>query len=86
MIFPGFQAHLIARPATSPLDIPDDPHPDPHDDEDFNLPDQQALTDAFFADLSKESDTDYHCLSKLLEPLPDPNPIQVEVLSVRDAR
>jgi hypothetical protein len=86
MIFPGFRAHLIARPATSPLDIPDDPQPDPHDEEDFNLPDQQALTDAFFAGLSKESDTDYHGLSKLLETLPDPNPIQVEALSVRDAR
>ena len=38
MIFSGFRAHLIARPASSPLDILDDPHPDPH----FNLPDQQA--------------------------------------------
>ena len=38
MIFSGFRAHLIARPASSPLDILDDPHPDQH----FSLPDQQA--------------------------------------------
>ena len=86
IFFPGFRAHRIARPDTNPQDIPDDPHPDPHDEEDFNLPDQQALIDAFLAGLAKESNTDYHGLSKLLETLPDPNPTQVEALSVREAR
>ena len=42
---------LITCPTTSPLDIPDNPHPEFHDDDDFELPDHQALFPVFLAGL-----------------------------------
>jgi hypothetical protein len=68
--------------------MPDDPLPDPYDAADFDLPDQQALIDAFMAGLSKESQYDFRGLSALLATLPDPSLSHglVEALSVTEAR
>ena len=53
--------------------MPDDHLPDPDDTADFELPDQQALIDAFTAGLCKESQHDFRSLSTLLATLPDPS-------------
>ncbi len=39
--------------------MPDDPRPDTNETQDFDVPDQQALFDAFIAGLSKESYFDF---------------------------
>mmetsp|Transcript_55566 Transcript_55566/g.116267 ORF Transcript_55566/g.116267 Transcript_55566/m.116267 type:complete len:101 (-) Transcript_55566:31-333(-) len=67
----GFRGQHFAIPAgdSSPLDIP---RPDPNDYEDMDVPDQEALMDAFMAGLAKESDSDFRSLSQLLATLPQP--------------
>jgi hypothetical protein len=47
----GFHARLQARADFPQRDMPDDHPPDPDDIADFELPDQQALIDAFTAGL-----------------------------------
>ncbi len=47
----GFCARLQARPDPPQRVMPDDHRPDPDDTADFELPDQQALIDAFTAGL-----------------------------------
>ncbi len=84
--FTGFRGQHFALPDTNPLDTPDDPRAEPHDPPDFELPDQQALFDAFMAGLSTESNNDFHCLSDLLATLPDPSHADVEAMSVTEAR
>ncbi len=54
--------------------MPDDHPPDPDDNADFELPDQQALIDAFTAGLGKKSQHVFCSLSSLLATLPDPSP------------
>jgi hypothetical protein len=56
--------------------------PDPNDDADMDIPDQQALLDAFMAGLCKESDSDFRSLSTLLATLPDPTGTHGEVESM----
>jgi hypothetical protein len=51
----------------------DDHRPDPDDTADLELPDQQALIDAFTVGLCKESQHDFHSLSTLVVTLPDPS-------------
>jgi hypothetical protein len=71
----------VPRPAPTPRSgtcrsqQPDDHLPDLDDTADFELPDQQALIDAFTAGLRvcKESQHDFHSLSTLLATLPDPS-------------
>ena len=48
----------------------------------MDIPDQQALMDAFMAGLAKESDSDYRSLSTLLATLPDPTGTHAEVESM----
>ena len=52
----GFRGQHHAIPDASPSDIS---YPDPNDDADIDVPDQQALMDAFIAGLAKESDFDF---------------------------
>jgi hypothetical protein len=52
----GFRGQHRAIPDASPRDIS---YPDPNDDADIDVPDQQALMDAFIAGLAKESDFDF---------------------------
>ena len=68
--------------------MPDGHLPDPDDTADFDLPDQQALIDAFTAGLCKESQHDFRSLSTLLATLPDPstNHGPVEAIPVTEAR
>ena len=47
----GFRAQLQAHPDLPPRDMPDDHGQDPDNTADFELPDQQALIDAFTAGL-----------------------------------
>ncbi len=56
-IFTGFGFQHFAPPDPRPLEILQDPRPDPNDDADFEIPDLDALIQAFLAGLSKESDT-----------------------------
>ena len=72
MVITGFRGQHHNWPARTPVDIQGDQHPDPHDVEDFEMPDQHALIQSFLAGLSKESDNDFRGLSQLLEQLPDP--------------
>jgi hypothetical protein len=53
-----FRAWLQARHDPPQRDMPEDHFPDPDDSADFELPDQQALIDAFTAGLCKESQHD----------------------------
>ena len=87
-VFSDFRGQHFASPDPTPLDITEDTRQDPNDDEDFELPDQQALFDAFMDGLSKESDTDFRGLSSLLATLPDPSlsHAEVEAMSITDAR
>jgi hypothetical protein len=73
-----FRGQHFSIPAgnSSPLDIS---HPDPKDDEDMDIPDQQALMDASMAVLAKESD--FCSLSQLLATLFDPTHGEVEAMS-----
>jgi hypothetical protein len=48
----------------------------------MDIPDQQALLDAFMAGLCKESDSDFRSLSTLLATLPDPTGTHGEVESM----
>jgi hypothetical protein len=57
-------------PDPRPLNIPKDTLPDPNDNADFELPDQNALIHAFLAGLFKESPTDFRSLSQVLATLP----------------
>jgi hypothetical protein len=79
--FSGFRGQHHSRPDPVPQDIPDDV-PDPHDLADFELPDQQALIDAFLDGLCKESDHEFRGLSDLLARLPDPSLSQGQVEAV----
>ena len=47
---PGFRGQHRAIPDASPPDIS---YPDPNDDADIDVPDQQALMDAFIAGLGQ---------------------------------
>jgi hypothetical protein len=71
--FTGFRGQHHSRPDPVPHDIPDDVLPDPDDLADFELPDQQALINAFLDGLYKESDHEFRGLTHLLARLPDPN-------------
>jgi hypothetical protein len=51
----GFHARLQASPDSPQRDMPDDYRLDPDESADFEMPDQQALIDAFTAGLCKES-------------------------------
>jgi hypothetical protein len=84
----GFRALLQARADPPQQDMPDDHLPDPDDNADFELPDQQALIDAFTAGLCKESQHDFRSLSTLLATLPDPSlsHSHVEAIPVTKAR
>jgi hypothetical protein len=63
-------------PALTPthwtVDILEGTRQDPYDDDDFELPDQHALIDAFMAGLSesKRNDNEFRSLSQLLAKLP----------------
>ncbi len=54
--FSGFRGQHHSRPDPVPQNTPDDVLPDPDDLADFELPDQQALIDAFLDGLCKECD------------------------------
>ena len=51
----------------------------------MDIPDQQALMDAFMAGLAKESDSDFRSLSSLLATLPDPTGTHGEVESMSES-
>ena len=77
-LFSGFRGQHHSRPDPVPQDIPDDDLSDPDDLADFELPDQQALIDAFLD--GKESDHEFRGLSHLLASLVQ----QINDLSGRD--
>ena len=79
--FSGFRGQHHSRPDPVPQKIPD-VLPDPDDLADFELPDQQALIDAFLDGLCKESDHEFRGLSHLLASLPDPSLSQGQVEAV----
>jgi hypothetical protein len=62
----------------------EDHRPDPHDDEDFELPDQQTIIDAFMNGRCKESQHDFRRLSTLLASLPDPSLSHGQVMTMPD--
>jgi hypothetical protein len=80
----GFRGQHHSRPDLVPQDIPDDVLPDPDDLADFELPDQQALIDAFPDGLCKESDHEFQGLARL--PDPSLSQGQVEAVPVTVAR
>ncbi len=80
--FSGFRGQHHSRPNPVPQDIPDDALSDPDDLADFELPDQQALSEAFLDGLCKESDHEFRGLSDLLARLPDPSLSQTQVEAV----
>jgi hypothetical protein len=85
----GFRGQHHSRPDPAAQDIfPDNDCPDPNDLQDFELPDQQTLIDAFLHGLSKQSDCEFRGLSHLLSSLPDPSlgQGQVETVPVTVAR
>lgn len=47
--------------------------PEPYEDADMDVPNTQALLDAFMSNMSKLADAEYHGLSVLLDSLPDPS-------------
>ena len=85
----GFRGRHHSRPDSAAQDIyPDNERPDPNDLQDFELPDQQTLIDAFLRGLCKESECEFRGLSHLLASLPDPSlgQGQVEAVPVTVAR
>ena len=64
-----FRGQHLTLPDQSNVDTPDDHSTDPHDTQDFKIPDQQALIDTFMAGLSDQRDCDYRCLAQLLATL-----------------
>ncbi len=82
-----WQHHSCPDPAAQDI-IPVDDSQDPNDLEDFELPDQQTLIDAFLHGLCKGSDCEFSGLSHLLASLPDPSlgQGQVEAVPVTVAR
>ncbi len=69
----GFHARLQARPDPPQCDMPDGHRPDHDDTADFELPDQQALIDAFTAGHCKASQHDFSSFSTLLSTMPAPS-------------
>ncbi len=59
--------------AGQPHPMLDDPRPDPNNVADFELPDHQALTNAFMKGLYNEAEDNFLCHSTLLATLPDPS-------------
>ena len=85
----GFSGQHHSRPDSAAQDIyPDNDRLDPNDLQDFELPDQQTLIDAFLRGLCKESECEFRGLSHLLASLPDPSlgQGQVEAVPVTVAR
>ncbi len=66
-----FCGQQVVLPSSTRLDMPKVLLQDPYYGEDFKLPDQQSLFDAFMAGLSKKSDSDFRRLSQLLATLSD---------------
>ena len=85
----GFRGQHHSRPDSAAQDIyPDNERPDPNDLQDFELPEQQTLIDAFLRGLCKESECEFCGLSHLLASLPDQSlgQGQVEAVPVTVAR
>jgi hypothetical protein len=77
----GFRGQHHNRPDSAAQDIyPVNDRPDPNDLQDFELPDQQTLIDAFLRGLCKESECEFCGLSHLLASLPDPSQILEDML------